>query len=454
MKLSRLGLAALGTTLSLVCARAASAPPAPGAGRAGPAPDGLPAVQVTTVDTHGMPRNIVTPGAAWNFGPGALWTHQGWQYAAYWDDARQVSVARRQLPAGRWAVASLPGYQRTATGNRGKGGAVSRGFGDGHEKVALGISPDGVIHLAFDHHLSTLRYRTSRQPVAAHPAAHAWSADLFGPVQDHLGGPAIVSVTYPSFTSDGVHFTLYLRLNGGSGGADSCFFEYADGRWHINDPRAAKVIDQRWSGGDGTVNAYPHALVIHQGRRHLTWCWRDTPDASTCHDLCYAYSDDHGKTWLNNAGEVIGLTGSRFITADSPGVSVWPIPPGTRYVNGGSMTVDHSGRVHVLMRGEDGSPVYFQRDATTGKWSRRQSKILGTLCATDGDRLHLVSDTGLHLTSASRFGPLALQAAARPGLFRDSSMILDRYRTDRWISVIGQSGTTVTVVDYWIGPPP
>ena len=43
--------------------------------------------------------------------------------------------------------------------NRGKSGPVSQGFGDGHEKVAMGISPDGFIHLAFDHHLSTFHYR-------------------------------------------------------------------------------------------------------------------------------------------------------------------------------------------------------------------------------------------------------------------------------------------------------
>ena len=55
--------------------------------------------------------------------------------------------------------------------NRGKSGPVSQGFGDGHEKIAMGISPDGFIHLAFDHHLSTFHYRRSQTPVAAHPAA-------------------------------------------------------------------------------------------------------------------------------------------------------------------------------------------------------------------------------------------------------------------------------------------
>lgn len=50
----------------------------------------------------------------------------------------------------------------------------------------------------------------------------------------------------------------------------------------------------------------------------------------------------------------MGRTGASYITADSPGVAVWKIPPVTKYVNGGTMTVDHTGRVYVLVRGEEG----------------------------------------------------------------------------------------------------
>lgn len=86
---------------------------------------GQPLYRTSTVSSNGMPKNIVPKGADWNFGPGSLWSHRGWQYAAYWDDARQVSVARRQLPDGAWSVVSLPGYQRSAAGDRGKGGPIS-----------------------------------------------------------------------------------------------------------------------------------------------------------------------------------------------------------------------------------------------------------------------------------------------------------------------------------------
>lgn len=406
--------------------------------------------RVSIVGTNGMPRNIVERGSIWNFGSGALQTHNGWQYAAYWNDARQVSVARRKLPDGRWHVLSLPDYERSETGDRGLGGAISRGFGDGHEKVAMGISADGHLHLSFDHHLSTLRYRVTKVPVAAKPTAYTWSAELFGPVQNNLGGPRLDYVTYPSFRADGESLSLYLRMGGGSGAANSHILSYTNGRWVVNSEPASQFIDQHWSGGDGTVNAYPYGWVIHNGRWHLAWCWRDTPDSKTCHDLCYAYSDDHGRSWHNNEGEVIGVRGETFITADSPGVTVWQIPTHSGYRNGGSMAVDRAGRVHVLTHGGNYRGLHFIRDPASRAWSRAAGIPMGQLVASDDNWLYLVSDQGIYRSPASRHDDWMLVASGREQWFDDSKMQLDRTRAtaDGWISVIGQSGKTVRVVDY------
>jgi hypothetical protein len=40
---------------------------------------------------------------------------------------------------------------------------------------------------------------------------------------------------------------------------------------------------------------------------------RAMPVALTCHDLCYAYSDDVGRTWFNNEGQAIAETGVSFL---------------------------------------------------------------------------------------------------------------------------------------------
>jgi ribosomal protein L24E len=415
--------------------------------------DGKTLFHASTVADNGMPKDIVKNGAKWNFGAGSLWTYKGWQYATYWDDSRQVAVARRQLPEGPWAVISLPGYQRgEVVKNPAEGADKYRRFGDMHEKVVMGISPDGVIHLTFDHHTSTLHYRASKPGVADDPAGNPWTADLFGPVMNNLGGPKLDKLTYPEFTTDGTRLMLYFRT-GAAGNGDSNFFEYEAGKWTINTVAASKFIDRNWSGGDKNVNAYPQGLFIRNGRRHLTWWWRDTPSETSCHDLCYAYSDDNGKTWLNNDGQQIGQTGTNFVTADSPGLTVWKIPPGSKYGDTGSMVVDSDGRVHVLVHGKDGSPIHFDRDPTTKKWNRHKSAAEGELIAGKGDDLYIATDDGLMRTSASHFGEMTTVSGGHQSLFKDSSIAVDRNRgiADGWISVIGQSGKIVTVVDYSIG---
>jgi hypothetical protein len=70
------------------------------------------------------------------------------------------------------------------------------------------------------------------------------------------------------------------------------------------------------------------------------------------------------------------------------------------------MTVDHTGRVHVLVRGEEGLPVYFERDPATATWTRRKSAVSGMLITGQGDSLFLVSEDGLQRTSASHFGEM------------------------------------------------
>lgn len=115
------------------------------------------------------------------------------------------------------------------------------------------------------------------------------------------------------------------------------------------------------------------------------------------------------------------------------------------------MVVDHEGRVHVLMKSEDGRPVHFERDPESAKWSRHKTTKLGKLIVGSNDALYIVGEGELLRTSASHFGNLDTVASARRTYFDNSKMGIDRTRDDGWISVIGQKNKKVTVVDYWIG---
>lgn len=79
---------------------------------------------------------------------------------------------------------------------------------------------------------------------------------------------------------------------------------------------------------------------------------------------------------------------------------------------------------------------------------------MGTLVPGTGDSLYIVSDGDILRTSARNFGRMETIASAPGTLLKDSSSVVDarRLRREGVISVIGQAGKTVSVIDYRIEP--
>ena len=261
-------------------------------------------------------------------------THNGYQYTAFWNTNRQVVMARRQLPDGSWEKFDFTDYTNTAD--------------DAHNTISLGICPgDGTLHLSFDHHGNDLHYRRSVTGLTTSPASAVWAASSFTSVSNSLeAGTPVALVTYPRFVTEpgGTRLLLATRI-GSSGSGDEFLWEYdsSDQTW----VSLGRFID----GITDSVNAYLHGLAYTRGgsRLHTAWCWRETPDATTNHDLFYAYSDDHGRTWRNDAGNTIATTGSSYITRNSTGAVVWSIGQNRGLINQEHMAVDAAGRVHVLL---------------------------------------------------------------------------------------------------------
>ncbi|XXX77096.1 BNR repeat-containing protein [Sorangium sp. So ce134] len=275
-----------------------------------------------------------------SFQQDAIVSFGGYQYTAFWNTNRNVVLARRQLPAspggaaGEWQKFDFKDYRLSAD--------------DAHNTISLGIAPgDGTLHLAFDHHGSTLHYRRSVTGLLTDPENTAWAAASFGAVASALVGSTTVTlVTYPRFVTEpgGGKLLLSARI-GESGSGDEHLWEY-DTATH-----AWSALGEYIEGTDASMNAYLHGLAYTRGgaRLHAAWCWRDTPDATTNHDLLYVYSDDHGRTWNNDAGEKVATTGASFITRSTAGLSVWAIGQNRGLINQEHMAVDASGRVHVLL---------------------------------------------------------------------------------------------------------
>ncbi len=349
----------------------------------------------------------------------ALVSLKGHQYAIYYNAKRHVCLGRRKLAGGNWEVIEFEDY----------------GFAgeDTHNYAVMGICPgDGTIHLAFDDHCTPLHYRVSRKEAALKPEACAWTAQLFNAVTSELiPGKSIGDVTYPRFfsTPKGA-LQLYYRF-GAAGQGDHAIVEY--------DPQAGswRRLGVLFSGkgtykGSNSRCAYSNGLGYDEkGRLHVTWCWREPGADRNNHDLQYSYSDDFGRTWLNNKGAEIAKLPESSLHVASPDVIAFPIPLGWGMENKFTQVVDRQARVHTVLwenppdAAQPSSDLntwqyyHYWRDSN-GKWTRN---ALGfgqgkrpSLFVDRQDNLYLVYNKSRDYKSG---GQLEIARATAKGLWSD-----------------------------------
>ena len=143
----------------------------------------------------------------------ALVTYLDYQYAVFYmpattskspttDTPRYVCLSRRRAPpkVSTWETLVFDDYAQTTD--------------DGHNTISLGISSDGTIHLAFDHHCNQLHMRTSILGLARDHSK--WSTSLFSDTLNALPGISetllFTEVSYPRFVNTSEHMLLEYRI--------------------------------------------------------------------------------------------------------------------------------------------------------------------------------------------------------------------------------------------------
>ncbi|BCD98422.1 BNR repeat-containing protein [Marinagarivorans cellulosilyticus] len=303
-----------------------------------------------------------------SFQQDAITTYKGYQYAVYWSANRHVAVARRSLGAASWQTLELTDYQFEVD--------------NAHYDISLGISPlDGTIHLSFYQWSSVFNYRKSVAGLLNNPNQFAWNSSLFGPIQNGLRDARMGPTTYPRFVTEPSGKLLLLLRHGASGSGDSYLYEYdgSSAQW----TQLGQLVD----GLATDINAYFNGIHYDaNGRLHATWVWRATPDPTTNFDLHYIYSEDDGRTWLNNSGQIVAELGRFPITQNTANTRVWNIEQNRGLINQEAQAVDKDGRVSMLMSHmPDDTPsstdfaanrlnarVYHYLRKLNGQWQRTQ----------------------------------------------------------------------------------
>ncbi len=321
----------------------------------------------SVVDPRGMTLQTAgTYGNAINgesFTQDTITSYDGYQYTAYWvtdtttaSPSYYVAVARRQIGTANWQVANLTNSTMVA----GLSGGVPN---DAHNVVSIGIDDkDGTIHLAYDMHSTTLKYRVSVAGVATNPGSVTWSSSLFTSAPTSILNASSTlptsSDTYPAFlTTPSGDLQLFIR-GGVSGNGVWYLYDYS-GTTHTWD------VGHQIDSGSGTYsalgttqrNAYPNGFTYApNGNLVMTYTYREGGGSAngTNHDIDYVYSTNGGSTWLNNAGTTVGTTSTQF-GINSPGLTVVPLSQYTSLMNQQTQATDNLSQTHIVMWSGDDS---------------------------------------------------------------------------------------------------
>lgn len=316
----------------------------------------------------------------------SLVTHDQEQYTAFYGPKGRVMLAKRSLDHDQWEVV---------------GTCYKGNVRDAHNSISLMVDGAGLLHLAWDQHNTPLRYCQGRAP---------GSLEL-GP-EIAMTGHEEDRVSYPEFYRLPDGDLIFFYRHGAAGRGDIMLNRY-DRR-----TRQWTRVQDGLIDGQGERNAYVQAAVDRAGVIHLSWVWRESEDAASNHDLCYAQSPDGGQTWLRSDGGPYRLP----ITAASAEYA-WRVPQQSSLMNQTSMAVDAAGNPCIATYwAPQGSrvPRYFLVYRQGEAWQARQVSRRTTPFVLGG--------RGTKRAPLSR--PLLL-LADRAGRTRACLVFRDRERGDR-----------------------
>ncbi len=270
----------------------------------------------------------------------ALLTIGKQHFVAFYDAERQMTVGARADADKAWTFAKLD----------------SRVGWDSHNSLALAVDRSGQLHLAGNMHAVPLVYfRTTR------PGDITSFERVAAMVGDHEK-----RCTYPVFFNGPQGELVFMYRDGGSGNGNQIFnvYDEATRAWR-------RLLDKPFTDGEGKCNAYFHGPVRGpDGFYHVAWTWRDTPDCSTNHDICYARSRDLSH-WETSAGRPLTLPITRS-TAEA--VEIVPVKGGV--INGNVLVgFDAQKRVIITYHKYDaaGKTQVYNARREDGAWKIRQT---------------------------------------------------------------------------------
>lgn len=244
----------------------------------------------------------------------ALLTLPDRQYVAFYAADRHLTVASRTLGTTTWDFFRLPSMQGEPPRYAAMHTSAVVGW-DSHNSIVMAADSAGHLHLAGNMHGNPLTYWRTRDPGAI--ASFDQVKEMVGRDEDRC--------TYPLFVTlaDGRLVFQYRVGRSGDGSTIMNVYDVESRSWR-------RLVETPIFDGEGKRNAYPLPPAFGpDGDYHVSWVWRESPDAAANHVLSHARTRDFAH-WEDAAGRPLGLP----IRLATEGVVVDPVPVGGGIING------------------------------------------------------------------------------------------------------------------------
>jgi hypothetical protein len=300
-----------------------------------------------------------------------LVTYGDYQFVVYWD-AENASgdvllvIKRRHLPTG-----NLQTFEFDPEA------ALRREWLPMND-TALGISPDGRVHVTYDQHGRDHHYAMSNVGCAGQSDFAACSFST----QYQTADASEAKLAYPIYFNDSKGNLYFAYRSGSVVNGDEHLNRYNnDGTWtHVGIVLNGKSGGTYSAAGFTSTTRGPYVdgfCFDSSGRLHVMYTWREQglPGGDTLaqHDIYYVYSDDFGVTWKNRLGnQVAELPNDPVQVTDADTVAI-AVDFDWWRTGAGRMALDSNGQPHLVVP---------QSDVKTQSWdaaSMRQAHFWQTM---------------------------------------------------------------------------
>ncbi|WP_228287298.1 BNR-4 repeat-containing protein [Acinetobacter pittii] len=243
-----------------------------------------------------------------------------YQYVILVDENRNPIVLQR-YKLGSWSSYNLANVATNPL--------VAPNVPDGHNNFSMGITKNGYILIAGNHHNNTCRCVISQNP----HDIQSWSKISFS---------SSTAITYPRFLRypDGTTQAFWREGSSGNGAFYSAIFDDVNKLFNIK----TKVIDQA-----SAVVSSPYEQSIgvgDDGSLHLCWGYRaQSSSANTNFGMFYAKSSDKGVTWTSASG----ANSYALPLNDVRSELIFNAPAGSGFVNQNGGCCDLNSRYHTVI---------------------------------------------------------------------------------------------------------